>query len=890
MDKILSDILRQWNDQQVRYLFPSEVAADFWRLRLLEEPDFPAVPAARFLSWDQFKEKLFALNSRKIPVNSRIRRIYTEAFLGRFSRGEVELSRLVSPDHRTTAGVFQGALSTLLPHLHGFFQALARDGREGRLDTAYLNDLNLLYRDYTGFLERFDLFEPTWEKPEMADDGETYRFYLWELVEDVPEYLSQLHRISRIHLIPMEGLVAGEPAKLELFDTALEEVETLCSRLSRLLSEGAEPGDLVITLGDEELLPLLLRTARRLDLPLTPRMGRPLGEYPPGRLFTLIKECGDDSFSLESLKALLMHRGFPWRDRALAEKLIRFGAENYCLRNTGPRPGDDLWETMFSFHIKDPGVEALRQFYRSLRKGVEKLGRAGSFTALSAALETFLRQFMDTDVWEPRGLPVLQRIRIALAELQLLETRLPGFTTASPLSFFIQDLTTSIYVPRHDPDAPGVAVYPYRVSAGIFPPHHFLAGLSQKGAEVQFPLFPFLREDQRAALELEERDLTGAYLEVYLRSGLGMGASCARESARGVQLAPGMLVARGGVIPPAPDVRDSRDIYREEERFWSGERGDLTDPLSRHQREGWEAVLPRFLSPRKVRLDRDPLPLEQALKDRLFNEEGLLKVSPYRLDQWLSCPAAFLFQYGWALEEPEWEARWEDPREKGNLRHRMAETVFAGLGPQPFPEDPREILPAAGEEAEKLLDLWEARYPLGQTPFWGVIRRAVRAELEPLLGNEAARFPGFVVVELEEHHDLPRPDWGVHFSGVIDRVVRRGGALGVVDYKSSFRHALKSLIDADGRPFSYQMVLYILFLADHQGRVEQAVYYDFGKGRFIPIIDEETDREVLFQALETDVREFVRRVRAGQFHPPRDCDGCDFRFLCRKRYLVREEE
>jgi len=890
MEKILEDILRHWNDKQVRYLFPSEVAADFWRLRLLEEPDFPAVPAARFLSWDQFKERLFALNSRKIPVNSRIRRIYTEAFLGRFSRGEVDLSRLVSPDHRNTAGVFQGALSTLLPHLHGFFRALEGTGREERLDLAYREDLALLYRDYIGFLERFDLFEPTWEKPEMADDGEIYRFYLWELVEDVPEYQSQLNRISRVHLIPMDTLVQGDPAKLELYDTALEEVENLCCRLSSLLSEGAEPADVVITLGDDDLLPLLLRTARRLDLPLTPRMGKPLAEYPPGRLFSLIKECGDDSFSLESLKALLMHRGFPWRDRALAERLIRFGAENYCLRNTGPLPGDDLWETMFSFQIKDPGVEDLRLFYRSLRRGVEKLSRSGTFASLSAALETFLRQFMDTDAWEPRGLPVLQRIRIALGELQLLETRLPGFTTASPLAFLIQDLTTGIYVPRHDPEAPGIAVYPYRVSAGIRPAHHFLLGLSQKGADVQFPPFPFLRDDQRAALELEERDLTGAYLEVYLRSGQGVAASCARESARGVQLAPGMLVARGGVIPPEPEKSIFHDIYREEERFWSGERSDPAGPLTRHQREGWEAVLPLFLSPRKIRLDRDPLPLEPLLKDRLFNEEGLLKVSPYRLDQWLGCPAAFLFQYGWLLEEPEWEARWEDPREKGNLRHRMAEKVFAGFGQQPFPEDLREICPAAGAEAERLLDLWEARYPLGQTPFWGVIRRGVRAELEPLLENEAARFPGFVVVELEEHHDLPRPDWGVHFSGVIDRVVRRGGALGVVDYKSSFRHALKSLIDAEGRPFSYQMVLYILFLADHKGRVEQAVYYDFGKGKFIPFIDGETDREPLFQALEADVREFVRRVGAGRFHPPRDCEGCHFRYLCRKRYLVREEE
>lgn len=85
MERILDAIMEVLPRGDVKFLFPSEVVADFWRCRILKEPGVKAVATDRFLSWDQFKEKSFAMNLRGTPVNNRIRRFYSEELLTRFA-------------------------------------------------------------------------------------------------------------------------------------------------------------------------------------------------------------------------------------------------------------------------------------------------------------------------------------------------------------------------------------------------------------------------------------------------------------------------------------------------------------------------------------------------------------------------------------------------------------------------------------------------------------------------------------------------------------------------------------------------------------------------------------------------------------------------------------
>ena len=226
----------------------------------------------------------------------------------------------------------------------------------------------------------------------------------------------------------------------------------------------------------------------------------------------------------------------------------------------------------------------------------------------------------------------------------------------------------------------------------------------------------------------------------------------------------------------------------------------------------------------------------------------------------------------------------------GRLRHRLCRRVFAAIGEKPFPQNPSEVFPAARRAMEEELRHWENRIPFGRTPFWTVVRRKMEADIMKLLKKESAEFPGFFVQEMEEEHRIPRPDEKLAYSGTIDRVSRLNETLRVVDYKSSFRYSQKSLISAQGEPFSFQMPLYILLLGEEADLVEKAEYYNFAEGKFVSFLKpgQEEVKQRLLTVLERKARAYAREIQSGQFCPPRDCDGCGFRALCRQKYFVRE--
>ena len=166
MQDLLPELLNKLPEQDVSFVFPSQVAADFWRRRVLESGELEAVRWDRFQSWDSFKEDLFSLNRQELPVNSRIRKIYVSGFLKDFAEGRKELQTLINPEFRKTARVFQGYMAGLLPHLYGFLKLI--ESGKGNLEHQFLSDLEYIYRDYGDFMEAHGLFEPGWVKPEMS--------------------------------------------------------------------------------------------------------------------------------------------------------------------------------------------------------------------------------------------------------------------------------------------------------------------------------------------------------------------------------------------------------------------------------------------------------------------------------------------------------------------------------------------------------------------------------------------------------------------------------------------------------------------------------------------------------------------------------------------------
>lgn len=908
MEGILQKILGAWQDD-TRFIFPSEVVAESWRYRLLEQPGVSALPEERFISWDRFKERYSHSESELLPSNDQIRKLFAERIVNRFSSGELLFQHLLPSDHPASARAFLPWVSSILPKLHGLLLQLGDS--DDRLVKEYVSELALLHGEYREFLQLYGIYEPTWTKREIDLHGRCFFFFLPELVDDIDEYREVLSETPGMELIPADLCLPREGATLSTYDNSLEELEELCNYISGLLDRGCKPWEIAITLGDPDLLPLLERTARRLDLPLTIRIQKSLCDYGAGRLLSYMMQCRESHFSLESLKLLLLNRGLPWQNRNLCERLIVFGGANHCVQNLGDGPEGDLWETMFRIALKNSSsrdevegsisdTEELHNFYSSLRGMILKIAGATSFASLRASLEGFLRQFLVTDGPSEDRVRPLQRIRVIIDELVWLEERLGGMVPESPFQFLVEELQSTGYLLQDANEGAGIPVYPYRVSAGIYPNYHIMPGLSQKATSVKITPIPSFGDSQLSLLGLKAGDLTQHYLSVYLSSGENVSASFARETSMGVQLPPGALLANGKIKKAENTITQSP--YTTEEKYWRGESQTLLPTLCRYQKCGIRILM---TEPRELDLTKASLSvklLERQDGSHPLHRDGLVRISPYRLDRWKTCPTAYLFSYGWELDTPPVTASWESALMRGKLMHEILHRLFDRMREKSGTAPLKRRSELLNQAIREVSGYWERTKSFGRTPFWKSELQRIVNKLHTFLEKDLEGFPLFTPEDLEWKHEVVDEEKRLLYSGKIDRISGTGDELVVVDYKSSFNTPLAGILSEDGEPFSFQMPIYLLLLSNRQnaepdasdgaGSIERRklmVYYDLSRGRFVSFLDSEQKglEQKVIDYLEKFAEGCAAMVLNGEFMPPEECDGCEYRSVCRVKYFIR---
>ena len=646
--------------------------------------------------------------------------------------------------------------------------------------------------------------------------------------------------------------------------------------------------DIAVTLAEKELLPLVEEFAVLYDIPLNIHMGVNLGETPEGRFFEKVRGCVEENFSLDSMKALILNGAYPWKEPEKLRELIYFGADNNCLRNTGKHPGGDLWNSILSLEQNN---KPLLELYGALKKGIISLSEAKSFSELGRSLEIFLNSFMDTDNWKEPGLAVFQRCRRSLGELRILEERLSGADLPSPLDFLIKDLGNTVYVTQRK--GGGIPVYAYRVSAGIYPKHHFILGLSQSAAQIQLPVFPFLREDQRAGLGLEERDFTAGFIRAYILSGENVSLSFSARTLSGPRLPAGYFVVRE--LAQKAEKPPETDPFESELRFWkNGDEDFLSCVLPVQGRGAGESE--NIFIPRKSGFTEEPFaPAGFILKalEPLSDKDGRgLLMSSYRLDSWSSCRFAYYLNYGLGLGEINYQAGWVDHLAMGNLRHDILFHFFKDLGENTWgsiPED--ELSELMKESAERVFSIWEKRKPIAKTPFWEIEKDKVLDQVLALLGAENKNFYGYKTAGLESSHEAVIGE--VLLSGRIDRVSVKNGREAVIDYKSSIRGSAKSIIDAQGNTSSFQMPIYIILLRREDRNPEAAAYFDLKEGKykymFNPVNQDAAElMDMAVGKTMEQIEAYSRECAGGNFQITRDCSPCMFRYVCRTRYAIRE--
>jgi hypothetical protein len=904
MDLIRTIIRREIGRQESCFVFPSEAASSQWARRAGDFTGVRSVALNRFMAWDRFKERaISAASLDKRPVSQVLRRLFVRSLIegnARALRAKPEEGRkpdrggraeglpfrvLIPPEYAEEGAVFASSLVEILPSL-GYWKI--RTEKSGVKLDGEDRDLLLLEGEYRAFLEKFRLFEPSWEAP-SREEGETRYFIFYpELIEDFAEYEPFLKTAGeRYQWIPMEEEEALPP--LRRFGTIREELRSAVLEIRRLHEEEHIPfEEMALSVPElKETEPYLLREFSLYNIPLRRRFGKPLGEYGAGRLFSLVNDVVVNNFSFSSLKALVLNSSLPWRYPQKNEELILFGIENNCV--SGYLEGGekkDVWEEAFKLSSRGRDKE-LQRYYLTLKQKLTALSGCRSFTALRSAYFSLRgnraefeapaaggKSFFSREHCPAESDAVLGRCVEELSALIQIERELdltgenPRLMPPAPLQFFITLLREKQYVPRRY--EAGVNLFQYRVAAAAPFACHFVLNANQSSATVLYQSLKFLRRDKRERLKItgEDRDASAFFFRAYGICGAGrLWISASERTFSGWTIPHSFFKGPflpGGGFPAGEDFPRGDDFFAGEKNWWTfpGKPGGEGTPafparLFSVQKEGFDRF--KSLIPREDALDltkpRGPFsgpayrPVFERLRAVQWEEreledggkEACLKVSATDLNDFFTCSLFWLYKKIFAIREFSLEARLLDDASRGLLYHRILEKLFTRIREEEgvfWPEHLETYRTWVRFYTRETVQQESAfKGPLA-SPLAGAQAKTIERRLSALLDTEAKYFSGYTVTGLESFLRIFRG--GLLLNGIIDRVsCSPEGEPVIIDYKTGATPARgDAILTGDSTLADFQIPLYIT-LYEESRKNEGEPLLPVGGAVFMSILNRE---------------------------------------------------
>ncbi len=899
MERVASLIRKHLAREDTVFVFPSEIVASFWRRKSLAYPHPKAVLQDRFISWDSFKEALISGDRAERPVNTITRTLFCESILAENSETAL-FSTLIPEDYKYNSGSFLKTLRGILPSLRAFLLA----AESSTLDSGLLSDLSLLRTRYEAFLEENRLYEPMYESPSVSAAAPSYIVFFPEVLEDFSEFESFLHSCNRVSLVK-----AGKSAVPELlrFANVRQEIRWLLVKIGELLDAGVPYMDIAITVpGMDALETPLLSEAQLRDIRLDMRKGRPLLSYPSGRFFQLLEELHSSGYALDAMKALFLNAGYPWKERKLCRTLIRKGIAASCIRNYR-RGGKeiDLWKRCLKPVPGEHGdTQELYEFYLKLRKTVTGIVESKDAADLKKRLLAFSGMFFEPESWDRTESMVFQYALDIVDEIAHTVRTLPRVPDYAPFRLFLRILKEKVYVKRSE--HPGIPVYDYRVSAGIYPKYHFLINATQENTRARRPRFPFLSQDQQNLLGFDDRDLSNEFLDLYCMSGEEVFVTCSRENFESAQLAAGYFITAGRLRDfETYEELCNADAYSAEQELWRTGRSNLV-ALFPLQRRGLDAALGTAFREKADDFGSDVMEdsgLRKMLEERQ-SERDYIRVSATALSAYAHCPFSYLFTQVLGVSEDVYEIQFENSLLEGTIIHRILQFLFERIKQETKRYQPeklylyREFLRDAARRVFMLTE--REGFPLVE-PAWTSCRRSILEALDAFIDVEAKEYPDYSVVSTETEWRSQEDEERMIVTGRIDRISEKDGAYVLVDYK---RNSIPKDSEIEGYSEDlrhFQIPLYV-FLGRRQGLdIDKASYYSVERqayrhvyersGSNVPLDSEKID--VLVELTLSKAKEFVAGVRNGRYSIPKErvvtegCGTCGLRRVCRIKFVVR---
>lgn len=877
----MEELVRHAAEGRHRLVFPSEVAAAWWRREAAARCGRP-VWERQFVSWDRFKETAFDIRSDLRPCNATVRRAFAQSLIA--DNGRTPFLRRIIPKAAAGSTAFVPVLTAALPGLAGFAE-LPESVRRGLSDDL-IDDVHELTIRYQQFLTRHGLYE-TADLARHAPLATAERWVLIapELADDYPPFADRLTAIP-------SRTPAADPARLQVyrFPAFADELGWVFAQIAELLDRGVEQSQIALTVGGlEESAERLDEEAERYEIPLRIRQGRPLLETIPGRFFEAIGPAAEREHDLDSLETLLLQPGVPWQDAAGNRRLI-------------------------ARLVAAGRLQSRRISGAAVIGALDAIARAADFRELRSAIYRFLGEFVNPDGWGDAA-PIVQRCIEELNRLIDAQESV-GIAVENPYRFWIDELGATLYAERHHGE--GIGAYPYRVSALIEPEHHFVIGASSRATTVSRAPFPWLTDPERMSAPgyLAERDLSSELMASYAGSGRHVAMTWSDRGLTGPSLPAAWLVASGHARlaqQPDPPV----DRYRIERESILDPSGDPVYPL---QRRGAEELAQSYPT-RGGSLFDQPLDASTAgLVAARFSDEAhptAVRLSAKHVGEFAACPFSFAFSSGIGLREESYVVDADSPREIGTLYHRILERYYKELQ--------TEALTVSAEPADQAVErlLRHADEVFAEAQKSTMLNRGVIVARRRLFTRIAEWVVATDRAEFVSHRPLFVEDWqslvaggdgttaDVVLYGRIDRVTEGpDGAAAIIDYKkgklpkqdgvrAGSADAVGSSVDASVQRAALtevQLPFYSL-LVERSGRpVTTLGYYALEEGSYGAVVAPAPRKTWMSGERFAEVRDLTGAmiaqvagsIRAGDYRASRtECAQCALRGLCRTRFVVR---
>lgn len=516
MDNIITQTIKRYIAQDnAVFVLPTQIAATNWALWTIKYLDAVAIPSERFLSWDTFKEKFQSVkdNSAKV-VDKYIRRLYSEHLLYTNSKAPF-LKKIIPPMYAKNYSGFVSFIEKILPSLalykkyESAISATNHNKNNSNSGSAPITDEDSDYIEiflrYKTFLKENNLYESSYSVPPFIDDGNKYYVFYPAIFSDYYEYKSALEDATNITLISDSGEGVSKSGTVIEFSDSRREINYIARYIRKLHDEkGVDYSEVAIHIPNiDAYAPYVERELRLFSIPYTKRAAITIEKNRAGSLLPNIAKVASSTYTLESLKQLLLNESLPWKSPSLNDALLTFGKNNNCLT--------DVWEKSFSACNND---ERLSNYFKSLKDAIEKLTGSKTFSELQQHYFNFRDTFFSGEYTKQSDL-IIGHIMTSLAHFNRAVKLYKELEPANPFSFFVSFLQKDSYTPQESDDAVNILSYkiaaasPYRCSVII---DSAQSSVSSTRRELDF-----LSDESRARLlgRDSEDNLTDTYLSLY---------------------------------------------------------------------------------------------------------------------------------------------------------------------------------------------------------------------------------------------------------------------------------------------------------------------------------------------------------------------------------------